>query len=227
MSSPILPRSILGAMFALASSVGAHASTLDIQVHDALGAPVPDAVVWMVPLDRSAPPANDAHATMDQRNLSFVPQVLVVQTGTHVQFPNSDNVRHHVYSFSPAKRFELKLYAGNHASSVLFDHPGVDTLGCNIHDWMLGYVVVVDTPWFAKTGHDGMAHVDVPPGRYTLNLWDARQAPGTARVSETVSMGDQSVERSYVLTLHPPELTNSPPPNLEIGLGDRASSHAH
>ena len=220
------PRLALGLSLALTGAVS-RASTLQVHVHDGAGAPVADAVVSLLPLDRPAPPAHDAHAVMDQRNLSFVPQVLVVQTGTEVGFPNSDNVRHHVYSFSPAKRFELKLYAGNHTSTVLFDHPGVDTLGCNIHDWMLGYVVVVDTPWFAKTGADGGARVDAPAGRYTLQLWDARQDPGTPPVSETVALGASPTQRQYTLALHPAELTNRPPPGLEIGLGDRAPAHAH
>lgn len=211
----------------LAPATGARASVLQVRVHDTHGAPVSDAVVSLQPLDRPAPPAHDALATMDQRNLSFVPQVLVVQTGSKVRFPNSDNVRHHVYSFSPAKRFELKLYAGNHASTVLFDHPGVDVLGCNIHDWMLGYVVVVDTPWFAKTGPDGTATLEAPPGRYTLGLWDARQDPATPPAGGTVILGGTPTQRQFTLALRPPELTNTAPPNLEIGLGDRAPSHAH
>lgn len=216
----------LGLSLALTTAIS-RASALRIDVRDATGAPVVDAVVSLLPLDRPVPLAHGARAVMDQRNLRFVPQVLVVQTGTEVVFPNSDNVRHHVYSFSPAKRFELKLYAGNHASSVLFDHPGVDTLGCNIHDWMLGYVVVVDTPWFAKTGTDGSASVDAPAGRYTLRLWDARQDSGTPPVSETVTLGASPTQRQYTLALHPAEITNRPPPDLEIGLGDRTSPHAH
>lgn len=217
----------LGPALALASGPAATASGLRVLVRDTHGAPVSDAVVSLLPQDRPVPPASGAIATMDQRNLSFVPQVLVVQTGSKVRFPNSDNVRHHVYSFSPAKRFELRLYAGNHASTVLFDHPGVDVLGCNIHDWMLGYVVVVDTPWFATTGADGVAVLDAPPGRYKLDLWDARQDRATAPRDETVTLGGPPVLRQYTIARHPPALTNSPPPGLEIGLGDRIPSHAH
>lgn len=225
----LLPLSRLALGFVLISACvdGATATAVRVQVRDTQGAPVADAVVSLLPLDRAAPPVHAAQATMDQRNLSFVPQVLVVQTGTEVRFPNSDNVRHHVYSFSPAKRFELKLYAGNHTSSVLFDRPGVVTLGCNIHDWMLGYVVVVDTPWFAKTGADGTATVEAPAGHYTLKLWHPRQDANTPSVSEPVTLGSGTVQRQYVLKLHPAELTNKPPPNLEIGLGDRVQPHAH
>ena len=215
---------------ALAFAGTAGASDVIVTVRDSLGQPVRDAVVSLLPLDRAAPPAGDISAVIDQRNLSFTPQVLVIQTGTRVTFPNSDNVRHHVYSFSPAKRFELKLYAGNHASTERFEQAGIVTLGCNIHDWMLGYVVVVDTPWFAKTGDDGrLAIDDVPAGRYTLQLWHPRQSSGMAPTSEAVTL-DPTVplQRSYTLALHPAEQTNRPPPDLEMGLGARMQDdHAH
>ncbi|BFI95301.1 MAG: methylamine utilization protein [Rhodanobacter sp.] len=212
-----------------AMAVAARAATVDVDVHDEHGAPVADAVISLLPLDRPAPAAVDAHAVIDQRHLSFVPQVLVVQTGTRVSFPNSDNVRHHVYSFSPAKTFQLKLYAGNHGSAETFDRPGVVTLGCNIHDWMLGYIVVIDSPWFAKTGADGRAEIpDVPAGRYTLHLWHPRQAVGTPVVAQAVTLGNGILSRHFTLSLHPAEQTNAPPPGLEIGLGDRlGEAHAH
>lgn len=215
---------------ALAFAGTAGASEVIATVRDNLGQPVRDAVVSLLPLDRPAPPAGDASAVIDQRNLSFTPQVLVVQTGTRVTFPNSDNVRHQVYSFSPAKRFELKLYAGNHASTERFDQAGIVTLGCNIHDWMLGYVVVVDTPWFAKTGDDGqLTIINVPAGRYTLQLWHPRQSSGTAPTSETVTLDAAApLQRSYTIALHPAEQTNRPPPDLEMGLGARMQDdHAH
>jgi plastocyanin len=221
-----LPRLALGLLLALAYG-DCMASAVQVKVRDMHGLPVADAVVSLLPLDRPAPPSPVRSATMDQRHLSFVPQVLVVQAGTNVRFPNSDNVRHHVYSFSPAKRFELKLYAGNHTSSVLFDKPGVVVLGCNIHDWMLGYIVVVDTPWFAKTGTNGIATVEAPAGRYMLKLWHPRQDEDTPPVSEPVTLGNETVLQQYVLKLHPAEITNTPPPNLEIGLGDRVQPHAH
>lgn len=221
-------RAALGLLWLVVSAQAAAAS-LHVDVRDDTGHPLPDAVVFLLPLDRPAPPSNGAAATIDQRGLSFSPQVLVVQTGTEVTFPNSDNVRHQVYSFSPAKRFELKLYAGNHASTERFDRAGVVTLGCNIHDWMLGYVVVVDTPWFGKTGPDGQLTIDgVPPGRYTLQLWHPRQADGTPHISESVVVADAPLGRHYTLALQPAERTNRPPPGLEMGLGGRMhGDHAH
>ncbi len=218
-----LTRSALSLLASLAFIATAGASGVTVTVRDSQGQPVRDAVVSLLPLDRPAPPAGDASAVIDQRNLSFTPQVLVVQTGTRVTFPNSDNVRHQVYSFSPAKRFELKLYAGNHASTERFDQAGIVTLGCNIHDWMLGYVVVMDTPWFAKTGDDGqLALANVPAGRYTLQLWHPRQASGMAPTSETVTLDAAApLQRSYTIALRPAEQTNRPPPDLEMGLGAR------
>jgi hypothetical protein len=113
-----------------------------------------------------------------------VPYVEPVFVGWNVRFPNSDNIRHQVYSFSPAKRFELPLYGGQDAESVLFDQPGVVVLGCNIHDWMVAYVYVSKTPYFAKTEATGTATIeDLPPGDYTARVWH----PGMERGEETTA----------------------------------------
>lgn len=117
------------------------------------------------------PPARKT-AVMDQRNRTFVPHVLPIQTGTRVEFPNSDDIRHQVYSFSPAKKFQLPLYTGTPSNPIVFDKPGVATLGCNIHDRMSAYIVVVDTPYFAATGGDGQATLDnLGGGKYTVHVW--------------------------------------------------------
>ncbi len=115
-----------------------------------------------------------AKAVMDQRNLEFVPEVLVVQSGTAVDFPNSDQVRHQVYSFSDAKTFQLALYAGRAHEPVIFSRAGLVTLGCNIHDSMVGYIYVTDSPWFGRTGPDGVLKLhDLPAGDYTVRIWHA------------------------------------------------------
>ena len=109
--------------------------------------------------------------------IRFVPQVLVVQAGTVVAFPKNDTVSHQVYSFSPSRRFQLPLYKGKAHSPVTFDKAGLVVLGCNIHDEMVGYIDVTDSPYFAKTDADGNAEIrDLPAGSYRLDAWGPRVA---------------------------------------------------
>jgi len=156
----------------------AAAATLVIELRDARGAPVKEAVAWAVPEGRK--PARPSRvAVMDQRNRTFIPHVLAIQAGTAVRFPNSDNVRHQVYSFSPAKRFQLPLYEGSPSEPVVFETPGVVALGCNIHDNMSAYIVVVDTPYFASLQGGRAELADLPEGSYTAHVWspDLRPEP--------------------------------------------------
>ena len=153
----------------------ARAGTIEAHVVTPAGAPVEDSAVVIEPL---AAPAlrHRATATIEQRDREFVPYVTIVQTGTAIEFPNRDPFKHHVYSFSRAKNFEIKLYAGKPAQPVVFDKPGEVALGCNIHDWMEAYVLVVDSPYFARTSSKGRAVIaNVPPGHYRLRLWHPRQ----------------------------------------------------
>jgi plastocyanin len=152
-----------------AASAGASPATLVVDVRDARGAAVSDAVVYAVPEARVAP--STRRAVLDQKNRMFVPHVLPIQTGTAVSFPNSDNVRHQVYSFSPAKRFQLPLYAGTPAAPVVFDRPGVVAIGCNIHDQMSAYLVVVDTPYFALAANGQAEIAGLPEGAYDVRVW--------------------------------------------------------
>jgi plastocyanin len=164
----------------LAFAIGAaHAQTAEIaaRVINEQGQPVADAVVVAVPADGGArPPAKATERpradVVDQVDKEFTPKVAAILVGTAVTFPNHDDVRHHVYSFSPAKRFELPLYAGVPAGPVVFDKPGVVVLGCNIHDWMVGYIYVSESPYFAKTGKDGKAILaELPPRAYAVRVW--------------------------------------------------------
>lgn len=170
---------LLAIAFAIRS---ASAATLEVTVKDAAGAPIDDAVVWAMPKPGPAP-ARKRDGSVGQKDKTFIPMVTVVQTGTAVHFPNQDPIRHHVYSFSPAKPFEIRLYAGTPAAPIVFDKPGEVVLGCNIHDHMLAWIYVVDTPWFAKTGKDGAARIEgVPAGDYDLRVWHpAEAAPGAPR----------------------------------------------
>lgn len=129
-------------------------------------------------------------AIMDQVNKAFVPQILVIEAGTTVEFPNSDSVSHQVYSFSPAKRFQLSLYRGEVHSPILFDKPGVVVLGCNIHDSMVGYIFVADTPYAAKTSAEGEVNFeDLPAGRYRVQVWSPAITDDARALTRDVEVG--------------------------------------
>ena len=170
----------LTSLLAIAAAPLCHAASVQAQVSDSSGKPLADAVVYAV-----AGAAHDARPSktptaVEQIDREFVPYVTVVQTGTTVTFPNRDPILHHVYSFSPAKPFEIKLYAGK-SPTYVFDKAGVVTLGCNIHDWMIGYVLVVSTPHFAKTDATGAARLrDLPAGAYDLHAWHPQQRAAVA-----------------------------------------------
>lgn len=152
------------------SVASVSAASLSAQMFDRQGKPLANAVLTLKGAAGPAAPA--LKASMDQRNQEFVPRVLAVHSGTEVSFPNSDDIRHQVYSFSPAKRFELRLYEKTPSEPVQFDKAGLVVLGCNIHDWMVGYIYVTDDPWYGVTDAQGMLKLDqLPPGRYTATLW--------------------------------------------------------
>jgi len=152
-----------------------QATTVTVRVGNPDGVPIEDAVVMFDPLDSVSPPAT-ATAVVDQVNRHFVPRMTVVQQGAAISFPNSDHIRHQVYSFSPAKIFTLKLYAGSPDVRVIFDKPGLVVLGCNIHDSMVGFIAVADSPYFAKSPASGAVSIDMPPGRYRMRIWHAELA---------------------------------------------------
>jgi plastocyanin len=170
---------VLTSGLALADASGAV--SLTARVVDAAGAPVVDAVVYAIPAVASSKPP--APGEVSQVNRTFAPLVTVVQTGAAVSFPNRDTVKHQIYSFSPAKVFQLKLYAGLPEAPIVFDKAGLVVLGCNIHDAMLAYILVVDTPYFAKTGPNGVARIDrMPAGDFQVTTWHFRMtAPLPAR----------------------------------------------
>src|ERR1700685_4608740 len=157
----------------LACAALAHSAELRVTVKDHKGKNIADAVVLAVALDpRNALHSRPPQDAVDQVDKQFVPYVKPIFVGSTVRFPNSDNIRHQVYSFSPAKKFDLPLYGGSNAPPVVFDKPGVVVLGCNIHDWMVGYIYVSETPFFAKTAAAGTATIgELPPGEYTVRVW--------------------------------------------------------
>jgi plastocyanin len=183
------------------TSAAAATSPLDLRVTDAAGKPVSGAVVFL-----DSPQAHEqvralAGAEVAQTERRFAPAVSVVTVGTPVSFPNLDTVRHHVYSFSPTKRFEIKLYVGTPSAPVVFDQPGIAVLGCNIHDQMAAWIVVVDTPWFGRTDNSGRwAGAAAPPGRYTLRAWHAGLPVGAPPVEQALTVEPSGTRAEVRLT---------------------------
>ena len=148
------------------------------------------------PKETASPPKQPV--VMDQVNLAFVPHVLPIGVGTTVVFPNSDEVRHNVFSPSPAKRFNLGTYPKGATREVVFDRPGEVALLCNVHAEMSAYVLILETPYFIVTPRDGrFALKDLPPGNYTVTAWHERFKP----VSQPVQIkGTESVTLDFRLT---------------------------
>jgi len=205
-------------MAADAYAPDAGAAAIAADVRSAAGEAIPDAVVYALPA--AAPPLSRSRpkSSIEQLDREFIPYVSAVQAGTVVTFPNHDPILHHVYSFSRAKPFEIKLYSGASPIEIVFDQPGVVTLGCNIHDWMIAYVLVVETPYFGKTDAQGRASLpNVPPGKYEVRVWHPTQKGGGAPQSLVVAQGGAgtngggSVAVSFVLDVAPRKVRYKPP----------------
>lgn len=179
---------------------GAWASAVQITVQDDAGKPLPDAVVFLESREARALARPLDGAEMAQHAKQFDPAVLVVTTGTAVAFPNRDTVRHHVYSFSPSKTFELKLYIGAPANPVVFDRPGIAVLGCNIHDRMAAWVVVVDTPYHGRSGAAGVVTLPkVPAGSYRLRVWHPGLPVGAPAADQALAVGAADIDKVFRL----------------------------
>ncbi len=183
----------------------AAASELSVTVRDAAGQLVDDAVVTIRPA--SAPPADIRFPwpyLMVQQDISFHPFVLIVPVGAEVRFPNRDKVRHHVYSFSAAKRFQLKLYGKDETRTVVFDKPGVVALGCNIHDRMMAFIDVVETPWAARSEGGKAVISDAPQGAVTLTVWHPfSRAPGGTLSRAITLPAKGEAKETVILDLRP------------------------
>ncbi|WP_283441210.1 methylamine utilization protein [Noviherbaspirillum suwonense] len=186
----------------LAAFIGsASAATISVKVADAAGNPIQDAAVYAEPV---TPPSGGRPKTaeIEQKSRKFMPLMTVVQTGTEISFPNNDTVRHHVYSFSPAKPFELKLYSGTPGTPILFDKPGTVVIGCNIHDQMVAYIQVVGTPHFGKTDQTGKVSIaDLGPGKYRLKAWHYQLPSPAAPVETDLSVAKNDMTANLVLNI--------------------------
>ena len=172
------------------------AASLTVQVTDAAGWPSVDAVVYAEAANGQSLPKQLRGVQIEQSGRKFLPSVTVIQTGTAVSFPNHDSVRHHVYSFSAPKVFELKLYSGAGGDPIVFDKPGSVVVGCNIHDQMAAFIHIVDTPYFGKTDATGKLVIDnIQAGKYQVKVWHSAM-PGTMPITGhaiTVANADMSL----------------------------------
>lgn len=151
-----------------------HAGLLNIKVSDKDNQQFANAVVYLESDSANESYTGNEIATMDQINRQFSPYILAIQKGQTVSFPNSDSIKHHVYSFSPARVFELQLFKNRSSQSVTFNKAGIIELGCNIHDWMLGYIFVASNPYFGQTNTQGELTIEAPDGEYFLRVWHPR-----------------------------------------------------
>lgn len=194
----------IGTILATVCSGTLFAATLEVQITTQSQDPLSQTVIYLE-TDEPVPAfSGDTPAIMDQIDRQFSPHVLAVQKGSSVVFPNSDSIKHHVYSFSPAKVFELQLYKGLKADPELFDKAGVVELGCNVHDWMLGYVFVADTPYFSVTDETGKVSIDAPDGNYRLKYWHPRMQDADINSVQAVDLkGNASIPVQLTMALLP------------------------
>ncbi len=206
-------RILFALVLALLLPAAALAGDLTVALKSPTGQPVGAAVVSFRPATGSAGPVRyPGPYQVSQNDAQFDPFILIVPVGAEVAFPNKDKVRHHVYSFSAAKRFEIRLYGRDETRKVTFDKAGVVPLGCNIHDQMIGFVVVLDTPIAAKVGPSGQATLaGLPAGGGTLTVWQPfLRAPGN-QIEQQVTIPAQGVARAELtLNLRPPPTGKAP-----------------
>ena len=180
-----------------------RAGSLTIQVDNTKHEPLPDAVVYLL-ADRGSTisMSTDRHYEIEQKDKTFHPFVTVVPVGAKVMFPNRDGIGHHVYSFSPPRKFELPLSEHESTATIIFDQPGLVTVGCNIHDWMVAYIYIVATPYHAKSDVHGLAVVgDLPDGVYDLHVTHPGIKSGTDLTGRVDTATDSRLE--FTLDIKP------------------------
>ena len=179
----------------------AMAAEISAVITDQNGEPLSDAVIYLHSVNGVVPEFDPGESAIDQIDKTFIPHVQVVTRNSAVSFPNSDDIRHHVYSFSDTKTFELPLYIGTPANPVVFDQAGVVDIGCNIHDFMRGYVLVMETPHYARSSAGEARLGDLPAGQLEVHIWHPRLAQNEPRVEQVDLSGDGAQELTVSLEL--------------------------
>jgi plastocyanin len=202
-----MKRHLLAFAAGLSLTAPLAAAALSVRVVDSGGRPVKDAVVTLYPSTGLRVPRPSGHYVISQQNLQFHPFLTIVPVGADISFPNLDNTKHHVYSFSPAKRFELKLFAKDQSRTVHFDKAGVVALGCNIHDQMSAFVIVTDSAWTARTNAQGIVQFgDAPNGPGRLVVWHPYLRAPNGTVQEAIATNQHSATFSVRLRPPPPAM---------------------
>ena len=186
---------LLAALVLQATPTLASAATLIMAAIDKNGAPMADVVLYATqlgaPANADATKASET-VTIAQEHLQFSPYVTVARVGTPIRFPNYDKLEHHVKSFSPAKEFEIKVYESGTPPPVLFDKPGVVVVYCLLHEWMRAYVLVVDTPHFAKTDATGSATLNgLRDGNWEIRAWHPDMGTVKLPLQQTIKVQDK------------------------------------
>ncbi|MBB6523738.1 hypothetical protein [Pseudoteredinibacter isoporae] len=183
-------------LFVLCLSTVSRVAALDISLqHKGKAQHAPGAVVWLEAKfslpdhslrDNKSPAGSEQPPVkvIEQKNRQFDPYISVARLGSNIQFPNRDNTAHHVYSFSKPLSFELPLYKKRTPAPIQVENPGLIALGCNIHDWMIAYLVVVDSPFYGQIEKDSVNFKELPHGHYTLKLWHPDINNGQALTSD-------------------------------------------
>jgi plastocyanin len=201
-------------LLCLSACNAAWTTDLQVRVLQQDGKPLRGAVVTVHVIAASAAAPAPTHAIMDQLDLAFAPDLMVIPVGSTVNFTNSDKVSHEVYSYSSAHSFKLGLYRGNGHPPELFDRPGLVTLGCNIHDAMLAYILVTDAPYYGTTAADGSwAQADIARGKYRIEVWSPRLAAAGQMLQQeiTVSPGEHAQAEIHIdRALRPAQLQAHP-----------------
>jgi plastocyanin len=186
------PAPFVLSIFLVGACITAEAAALRVEVRQRDGKAFAGAIVTLYAETAALPAPMPLRAVVDQVNLAFVPDLLVIPVGSTVEFPNSDAVSHQVYSFSAPRRFQLPLYRGKAHPPVSFDRPGLVALGCNIHDNMLAYLLVTDAPRFGRTDAGGTwVASDLPAGRYRAHAWHPRMNEADEWLEGAITLSEQ------------------------------------
>jgi len=192
--------------YILSSLFIVSAQDVIIKVIDTQNKPVANMVVYLTPDEQQTMPINPSTLVVTQKNKSFAPYLAVTQKGQSIAFENQDNITHHIYSVSGSNRFDFKIKAGHSKSTQQLNHAEEVAMGCNIHDWMSGYVLVVDTPYYTQTNENGIATINLDLiGRYTLTVWHPQLDVKDYRIEQMITVEKSGADNKKIWQVQLPK----------------------